>query len=222
MMGVFFNDFYAMMEVLWIYFFWWIISKVGCINRGYIFSPQIQSNEEDRVPLIPAWGPPSIPNTPVIGRHSSQNSAQNSPSSDSGQSVQSGTDEPSHNKSSSGSAASQEGTSPDHLARDTGKYPLRKESSSATRMLVTGEVHHEKPSYLRRSCQEQTVLRKTSEGLQKSVNVPREDKVDGAGSKAMQSLTDKARGKTMSIDSGFSTPCTRTPSPVIDTMTSAK
>lgn len=185
-------------------------------------SLRIQSNEEDRVPLIPAWGPPSIPNTPVIGRHSSQNSAQNSPSSDSGQSVQSGTDEPSHNKSSSGSAASQEGMSPDHLARNTGKYPLRKESSSATRMLVTGEVHHEKPSYLKRTCQEPTVLRKTSEGLQKSVNVPREDKVDGAGSKAMQSLTDKARGKTMSIDSGFSTPCTRTPSPVIDTMTSAK
>lgn len=176
-------------------------------------SLRIQSNEEDRVPAIPAWGPPSVPNTPVVGRRTTQNSCPSHTSSHDGPERRKS--EPLHRKDSSGSTSSHSGSYCDYINRNLKAKPLRKDNLIATQMTVANEIHHQKPSTItdHHSCMNQS--------LQKSSNYPIDVRGD-KGLKGIHSAVEKARGKTASIDSGFSTPCTRTPSPNIDTMTSAK
>lgn len=174
-------------------------------------SLRIQSNEEERVPAIPSWGPPSIPNTPVIGRHSLQSSTSNTkaPSTEGLECRRKS--EPICRKDSSGSTSSHSGSYCDYASRNLQSKPIRKNNVIATQMTVAKEVQQQKSSTMvdHPSCLKQN--------LEKNSNVKNEHELKG-----VHSAVDKARGKTISMDSGFSTPCTRTPSPNIDTMTSAK
>ncbi|XP_068214459.1 uncharacterized protein [Palaemon carinicauda] len=174
-------------------------------------SLRIQSNEEDRVPAIPAWGPPSIPNTPVIGRHASQTSSPSHSNTAPGMITERRKSEPLYRRDSSGSTSSSYN---DYANRNLQTKPKRKDNI-ATQMTVAGEVHHHK------SLTSEEHHPTTSHNPQKNSNYLADGRGD-KGIKGIHSAVEKARGKTASIDSGFSTPCTRTPSPIIDTMTSAK
>ncbi|XP_068214479.1 inactive serine/threonine-protein kinase TEX14-like isoform X5 [Palaemon carinicauda] len=173
-------------------------------------SLRIQSNEEDRVPAIPAWGPPSIPNTPVIGRHASQTSSPSHSNTAPGMITERRKSEPLYRRDSSGSTSSSYN---DYANRNLQTKPKRKDNI-ATQMTVAGEVHHHK------SLTSEEHHPTTSHNPQKNSNYLADGRGD-KGIKGIHSAVEKARGKTASIDSGFSTPCTRTPSPIIDTMTSA-
>lgn len=157
------------------------------------FVQQIQSNEEDRVPAVPAWGPPSIPNTPVIGRHSQpspSNSQQASPSES----------QPSSRKISTSSLSSQVDE------QQTATKPIRPSRKSSTRSPSTMIEVHQPPEA-------------------KGGDLPLEKKIVPGESTTKNSVcTGKILGNTIigGVDSGFSTPCTRTPSPNMDTITSAK
>lgn len=166
-------------------------------------SLRIQSNEEDRVPAIPAWGPPSIPNTPVIGRHASQTTSPSHSNTAPGVSSERRKSEPLNRRDSSGSTSS-----------SYNDYANRNLQTKPKQMTVASEVHHQKP-------QTSEEHPSTSQDPHKNSNYLVNGRID-KGVKGIHSAVEKARGKTASIDSGFSTPCTRTPSPIIDTMTSAK
>ncbi|XP_071534113.1 uncharacterized protein [Panulirus ornatus] len=172
-------------------------------------SLRIQSNEEDRVPAVPAWGPPSIPNTPVVGRHASQGSNQTTPSKRSStiSNQTSSSDCCSNRKYSSGSLSSQAQVS----SKFTRAESARKESGSCRHVLVSSEVHQNRCT---------TESGQIKEPRNSTVAV--DGKQDGGGQRMANTLPEKARGMVTSVDSGFSTPCTRTPSPSMDTITSAK
>ncbi|KAG7168206.1 Inactive serine/threonine-protein kinase TEX14-like, partial [Homarus americanus] len=187
-------------------------------------SLRIQSNEEDRVPAVPAWGPPSIPNTPVIGRHTSQTSANTSPLSKRKPSVSnqnSSSESYNNRKYSSGSLSSHPEISSDYNNKLMRTKGSRKDSSSATQMVVSSEVHHSKSSTAS-GRPARSPPERHAEGLQKSPNVTLEDKTDGGMPRVVPGVPGNAKGMVTSVDSGFSTPCTRTPSPTLDTITSAK
>ncbi|XP_069156721.1 uncharacterized protein [Procambarus clarkii] len=184
-------------------------------------SLKIQSNEEDRVPAVPAWGPPSIPNTPVIGRHASQTSAHTSPSSKRNSSLTSqSTSSESTNicKYSSGSPSSHPEISSDFSENNR----KSRNSWSSRQVIVTSEVHAPQTSAPRRHNTAHTPQKLHSQEVQKSSNVPLEDKLDGGVPRKTHCVPGNAVGKITGVDSGFSTPCTRTPSPTMDTITSAK
>lgn len=169
-------------------------------------SLKIQSNEEERVPVVPAWGPPSVPNTPVIGRHASPIPAKAStPSPASQRSAVTPT------KPQAPAAHPDAPQIPDlngNKQPNTQQVPHphpqtpnrrsfvdpRKAHSGATQLVVKGEVHQSEESF------------RTTQGR------PR-----------LLQETPTGKGWPVgSVDSGFSTPCTRTPSPNMDTITSAK
>ncbi|KAK8742543.1 hypothetical protein OTU49_001943 [Cherax quadricarinatus] len=177
-------------------------------------SLRIQSNEEDRVPAVPAWGPPSIPNTPVIGRHASQTQAPSS-TSKTNSALDSSSDSCNNRKYSSGSLSSHPEVPSDFSENLRRAKDARKDTSSLTQVVVSSEVHNSQNAT---PC---SLQRLHTEQLPKSPHVPLEDKLDGMPKK-LQCVPGNTKGKITGVDSGFSTPCTRTPSPTMDTITSAK
>lgn len=159
-------------------------------------SLKIQSNEEERVPSVPAWGPPSVPNTPVIGRHI--RAATPSQSSQRSSSPPLKIHTPKAQPDSPHTPTPQPNTVHAHITdiQTPTKQPLvsaRKTPSSATQIVVAGEVHRSDDS-----------VRLPPGHTRLLQEVPGKGRVFGG------------------VDSGFSTPCTRTPSPNMDTITSAK
>lgn len=149
------------------------------------------------MPVVPAWGPPSVPNTPVIGRHvrattPSQASQRSSTPPMKPHSPITQPDVP-H------TFTTHPNTLHAHITdtQTPTKRPLvdsRKTPSSATQLVVKGEVHHSEES-----------MRQTQGHTRLLQEVPGKGRPVGG------------------VDSGFSTPCTRTPSPNMDTViTSAK
>ncbi|KAK7084058.1 hypothetical protein SK128_012904 [Halocaridina rubra] len=182
-------------------------------------SLRIQSNEDDRVPAIPAWGPPSIPNTPVIGRHTLQNSSiphAKTPSPEGF--LHRRRSEPSCQKENPGSSAKHVDISCDYSGRSLEGKHIRKNNAIASCLTVVKDAHvgHRHPLVSVEG--QQTYLKEDPE----KIPVNHAKCADSRVIKSDLSVKEKMRVKAISMDSGFSTPCTRTPSPNIDTMTSAK
>lgn len=158
------------------------------------------------MPVVPAWGPPSVPNTPVIGRHASPlPTTASTPSPAPQRSATTPTkphvstrhpdvpqipDTQAHKQANTPHVALPHPQTPNRRPQ----VDQRKAQSGATQLVVTGEVHQSEESF--RPTQGHTRL------LQEAT--PGKGRLGGGA------------------DSGFSTPCTRTPSPNMDTITSAK
>lgn len=171
------------------------------------------------MPAVPAWGPPSIPNTPVIGRHTSA-SANGSPPSKRNSTHSTITTSTDSSKSRKYSSTSQNYPEvfEEYVSKPARTKNARKDSNAATQMIVSGEVHHNRSSTMPGHSSRFSQEPRRSNELQKSS----EDKMDGGGQRAVHRGPEIIKGSTMAVDSGFSTPCTRTPSPNMDTITSAK
>lgn len=153
------------------------------------------------MPVVPAWGPPSVPNTPVIGRHASPQPA--TPCTPSPASQRSATTptkphapaiHPATQQIPEKLPNTQVPSQPPQPPNRLSLMDQRKTPSGATQMIVTGEVHQSEESF-----------RPTQRH-----------------SKLLQEATPGKGRPVGGVDSGFSTPCTRTPSPNMDTITSAK
>lgn len=158
------------------------------------------------MPVVPAWGPPSVPNTPVIGRHASPlPGTASTPSPASQRSATTPTKphapatHPDARKIPDMNGNEQPNTQqvPNPHPQAPNRRSLvdpRKPHSGATQLVVKGEVHQSEESF-RPPQGRPRLLQETPAGKGWPVG---------------------------SVDSGFSTPCTRTPSPNMDTITSAK
>ncbi|XP_076045534.1 uncharacterized protein LOC143027818 isoform X2 [Oratosquilla oratoria] len=181
-------------------------------------SLKLQASEEERVPIVPAWGPPSVPNTPVIGRHNNSNNNNNEKNLEN-QSKASSYVPPSEVSSSSSRASSLQ--EEDAALRRFAKDPP---SSAGKEKPVPNKRPGKKNGLSKDQFEVAKKLRHSYHEGQRPPPPPSASTIQSEGvAKGIGSTVGVTRVNSIaSADSGFFTPVSRTPSPSQDTITSAK
>ncbi|KAL7644459.1 UNVERIFIED_CONTAM: hypothetical protein RMT77_005291 [Armadillidium vulgare] len=173
-------------------------------------SLRIQCNEDERVPAVTSWGPPSIPNTPVIGRQTASKPLDSSLSSSSSGELRLGNGIVRPLGYQNGSRVSYEGSQGRILGEKTPMRQVAKVKGGDKNVMMKSnfERAHE-------------IVKKHfsimgSDGKNEEKQAQESSK---GNDKENRNQIIKSEG---SRDSGFSTPCSRTPSPIYDNLTTTK